>query len=532
MIRDAELERKFRKLPNPMSPRNDKLVHNLSSKELTKDQMQVLRHEASFNTAGAKPVNMIATVESVLCQTEATEETKSLTPHQVSSLLMTRRPREMLSKVERDALRELKADKDLVIVPADKGQERVHKVGAPLRLIVSLKGTPTCGLAKRIFQRLKFLTAESNTTVSLSANFLEKLKGLSLHPNEVMVSFDVTSLFTSISYDLAIETIELLLQRKYDETANRLGHAQILQLRKLCRRTYFTFDVTIYEQVKGTPMGSAISGGPATVRVAGLPTPQTEVLDPVLTFQEHMNVVLPDIRFTMEEEEDNQLAFLDVLVCRNDCGGLKSKVFRKAKNMMKLLNFNINHPISHKRSFARTLYRHVETHCSEPEDKIAELQYLRRVFKFNGGQTTVNRVEARAEETSKSGRSTSLRRPLREAQCVTIHDASESTSDEMRGKNYTNAPVPTFLPVHFDEAKVPAVGVQAAENRGTPNKNHCIITQGLPESPANSPKERVAADSKHFQKLLNEMQRPSEDITVINMFRFGSCINAASQTRP
>ncbi|BHF70335.1 hypothetical protein SprV_0301338500 [Sparganum proliferum] len=119
VIRNVALENKFRKLPNPMSPRNDKLVHNLSSKELTKDQMQVLRQEASSNTADAKPVNLIAAVESILYQTQATEETKSLIRHQVSSLLMAHRPREVLSKVERDALRELKDDKDLVIVPAD-----------------------------------------------------------------------------------------------------------------------------------------------------------------------------------------------------------------------------------------------------------------------------------------------------------------------------------------------------------------------------------------------------------------------------
>ncbi|BHF75476.1 hypothetical protein SprV_0501857200 [Sparganum proliferum] len=245
MICDGALGKKFRKLPNPMSPRNDKLVHNLSSKKLTKDQMQVLRHEASFNTPDAKPVNMIEAVESVLCQTEATEETKNLIRHQVSSLLMAHRPLEVLSKVERDALRELKADKDLVIVPADKGRStvvldrtdylqkvkglledrqfyvpcttnllktltremnttllalensgaitptdrrmarpqdstlarfyglpKVHKDGAPLRPIASLKGTPTYGLAKWLFRRLKFPTAESDTTVSSSAQFL------------------------------------------------------------------------------------------------------------------------------------------------------------------------------------------------------------------------------------------------------------------------------------------------------------------------------------------------------------------------
>nr|VZI39111.1 unnamed protein product [Spirometra erinaceieuropaei] len=452
MIRDAAPENKFRKLPNPTSPRNDKRVHNLSSKELTKDQMQVLRHEASFNTADAKPVNMIAAVESILCQTEATEETKNLIGHQVSSLLMAHRPREVLSKVERDAPRELKADKDLVIVPADKGRAtvlldrtdylqkakglledrqfyvpcatnplkaltreinatlltlensgaitptdrrmartqdtalarfyglpKVQKDGAPLRPIVSLKGTPTYGLAKWLFRRLKFLTAESDTTVSSSAQFLEKLKG-----------------------DLAIETIELLLQSKYDETENRLGHAQVLQLLKLCLRTYFTFDGTIYEQVKGTPMGSPISGFIAEAVLQRLESlvfqhhrpkfwaryvDDTFVVierDLVLTFQEHLNAVFPDIQFTMDEEENNQLAFLDVLVCRKDCGGLKTKVFRKATNTMQVLNFTSNYPISHKRSCVRTLYRRVETHCSEPEDKIAELQYLRRVFKANG----------------------------------------------------------------------------------------------------------------------------------------------------
>nr|VZI24010.1 unnamed protein product [Spirometra erinaceieuropaei] len=215
------------------------------------------------------------------------------------------------------------------------GLPKVHKDGAPLRPIVSLKGTPTYGLAKWLFRRLKFLTAESDTTVSSSAQFLEKLKG-----------------------DLAIETIELLLESKYDETENRLGHAQILQLLKLCLRTYFTFDGTIYEQVKGTPMGSPISGFIAEAVLQRLESlvfqhhrpkfwaryvDDTFVVierDQVLTFQEHLNAVFPDIQFTMEEEENNQLAFLDVLVCRKDCGGLKTKVFRKATNTMQVLNFN------------------------------------------------------------------------------------------------------------------------------------------------------------------------------------------------
>ncbi|BHF71245.1 large subunit GTPase 1 [Sparganum proliferum] len=414
--------------------------------------MQVLRHEASFNTVDAKPANMIAAAEPILSQTEATDKTKNLIRHQVSFLLMAHRPRDVLSKVERDALKGIRADINLVIVPADKGRStvvldrtectqkaktlledrqsyvpcesnpiktltreinatllamensgaispidrrmarpqetavarlydfpKVHKEGAPLRPIVSLKGIATYGQAQWLFQRLKFLTSDSNTTVSSSTQVLEKLKG-----------------------DLAVETIELLLREKYDETENRLGYAQIIQLLKFCLKTYFTFDGTIYEHVKGTPMGSPISGLIAEAVLQRLESlvfrhhrpkfwaryvDDTFVVierDQVLTFKEHLNAIFPDIQFTMEEEGNNQLAFLDVLVCRKDCGGLKTKVFRKATNTTQILNFNSNHPINHKRSCVRALYRRVEKHCSEMEDKVAELQYLRRVMRANG----------------------------------------------------------------------------------------------------------------------------------------------------
>nr|VZI43602.1 unnamed protein product [Spirometra erinaceieuropaei] len=131
--------------------------------------------------------------------------------------------------------------------------------------------------------------------------------------------------------DLSIVTFELLPQSKYDETENRLGRAHILQLRKLCLRTYFTFDGTIYEQVQGTPMGLLISGFIAEAVLQRLESlvfqhykpklwaqyvDDTFVVierDQVLTFKERLNAVFPYIQFTMEEEESNQPAFLDVL---------------------------------------------------------------------------------------------------------------------------------------------------------------------------------------------------------------------------
>ncbi|BHF66781.1 hypothetical protein SprV_0200980300 [Sparganum proliferum] len=200
----------------------------------------------------------------------------------------------------------------------------------------------------------------------------------------------------------SVETIELRLRKKYDETENRLGHAQIIQLLRFCLKTYFTFEETIYEQAKGTPMGLPISGLKAKAVLYWMDSlgfrhyrpkfwaryvDDTFVVierDHVLTFKEHLNAVFPDIQFTMDEEEKNQLAFLDVLVCRKDCSGLKTKVFKKATNMTQLVNSNSNYPISHKRSCIRALYRRVETHCGEMDDKVIELQYVRRVMRANG----------------------------------------------------------------------------------------------------------------------------------------------------
>ncbi|BHF63721.1 hypothetical protein SprV_0200671500 [Sparganum proliferum] len=144
------------------------------------------------------------------------------------------------------------------------GVPKVHKEGPPLRPIESLDGTQTYGLTKWLFRRLHFLTSDSDSTVCSSTKFLEKLKG-----------------------------------------------------------AYFTFDGTIYEQVKGTPMGSPTSRFIAEAVLQRLdslvfrhhkPTfwaryvDDTFVVikrDPVLTSKQRINADLPDIQFTMEEGENN-----------------------------------------------------------------------------------------------------------------------------------------------------------------------------------------------------------------------------------
>nr|VZI29293.1 unnamed protein product [Spirometra erinaceieuropaei] len=93
---------------------------------------------------------------------------------------------------------------------------------------------------------------------------------------------------------------------------------------------------------------------------------------------------MPDLQFTMEEEVEDKLPFLDVLVCRQPNGELATSVYRKPTNTLQILSYNSNHSPQHKRSCVRTLYRRVETHCSTPAAKLNEIKLLRELFRANG----------------------------------------------------------------------------------------------------------------------------------------------------
>nr|VZH93662.1 unnamed protein product [Spirometra erinaceieuropaei] len=86
----------------------------------------------------------------------------------------------------------------------------------------------------------------------------------------------------------------------------------------------------------------------------------------------------------MEEEVESKLSFLDDLICRQPDGKLATSVYRKPTNTLQVLSYNSNHPLQHKRSYVRTLYRRVETHCSTPVTKLDEMKLLQEIFRANG----------------------------------------------------------------------------------------------------------------------------------------------------
>lgn len=87
------------------------------------------------------------------------------------------------------------------------------------------------------------------------------MKDVCIQDGEVLVSFDVSSLFTNVPTGEAVEVIHARL-REDDELSDRtiLSLDRIADLLQLClRSTYFSYGGEFYEQKEGAAMGSPIS---------------------------------------------------------------------------------------------------------------------------------------------------------------------------------------------------------------------------------------------------------------------------------
>nr|VZI40532.1 unnamed protein product [Spirometra erinaceieuropaei] len=105
--------------------------------------------------------------------------------------------------------------------------------------------------------------------------------------------------------------------------------------------------------------------------------------DKINYYKELLNSNFPDLHFTMEEEVESKLSYLDVFVCRQPDGKLATSVYKKPTNTLKILSYNSSPPLQHKQSCVRMLYRGVETYDSTPVTNLDEMNLLRELFRAN-----------------------------------------------------------------------------------------------------------------------------------------------------
>ena len=203
----------------------------------------------------------------------------------------------------------------------------------PLRPIVSCIRAPSYQLSEHIASLISPLAGKTASHVKNSRHFVQVMADLRIKVDEVLVSFDVSSLFTNVPVDEAVQVIRDRLQQD-EMLADRttLSPDKVADLLEMClKSTYFSYGGDFFEQREGAAMGSPVSAVVADLYMdffeeLALRTAPTKprlwkryvddtccivkkgTVEELLT---HLNSVRPSIRFTVEVEKDGRLHFLD-----------------------------------------------------------------------------------------------------------------------------------------------------------------------------------------------------------------------------
>lgn len=340
------------------------------------------------------------------------------------------------------------------IIPRIYGLVKIHKEGFPLRPIVSMIGSPLYEVSKHLASIIAPLVGKTNFVVKNSMDFIEVLKTCSWSDNDVMVSFDVVNLFTSVPVNLAVNILKdrLLNDNSLSERTDLLVE-DLVDLVDFCLKcTDFVFRGEFYHQRFGCAMGNPISALVANIVMEELEArifsnncvikfwkrfvddiwavlPKEEVE----TFLTLINGLEASIKFTFETETNRTLPFLDVNVHRTEDGKFSTSVFRKVSQTNRYLDFQSNHPLCHKLSVVRSLTDRAYQFSSTSQQRNSEVNFVKDVLSSNNyPKSVLDRVRtdnrSKEEKTTRSvvipyvkGLSEKITRVLRPFQISTFY---------------------------------------------------------------------------------------------------------------
>src|SRR5580765_4521485 len=259
--------------------------------------------------------------------------------------------------------------------PRCYGLPKIHKNGLPLRIIVSTLNSPGYNIANYIHSIIQRSIKKPNSHIRDGWSFSRTIKDRIINKNEIMISLDVTSLFTNIPKELVLKGIE----KRWDDISGitSFNLAQFLcAVEVILDSTSFCFEGQFYEQIFGSPMGSPLSPILADIVMDDLESFCLSSLDFVVPIyyryvddifaivpSDKINVLLSTfnnyhkrLKFTYKIESNYSLNFLNTTVLRFN-NKLMTNWFRKPTWSGRYINFHSCHPLKFK---INTIYNLVD----------------------------------------------------------------------------------------------------------------------------------------------------------------------------
>lgn len=280
--------------------------------------------------------------------------------------------------------------------PKFYGLPKIHKPNLSLRPIISSINSPNSKISLHITNILTNAYNENNEYyVKDTFNFIEFIKEKQLPENYELISLDVISLFSKISFDLVVRSINSRWE-DIKKLTNIPRDMFLKVINYIFDSTYCKFNNTFYKQILGTPMGANISPIIAQYVMDDLLNTCIPLLPFNLPFikkyvddlicavpNDKKHIILnifnsynKDIQFTMEEEKQNKIPFLDTHVIRDTANNkLLLDWYIKPTSSERFINYHSNHPEKMKINLVLTLKNRIEriSHPSFKEKNIFKL---------------------------------------------------------------------------------------------------------------------------------------------------------------
>lgn len=285
------------------------------------------------------------------------------------------------------------------------GLPKIHKPQLSLRPIISSISCPNSKIAHLTTTILsKAYNKDNPYFINDSFQFAEFINNYELPYGYVLVSFDVVSLFSNIPLQLLIDSIT----EKWSLISHhcKIPYFRFIQLVDfIFHSTYFTFNNQFYKQIYGTPMGSEVSPIAAQYVmdmvldrcIAKLPFKipfiKKYVDDIICAVPEQavaytlyiLNSFHPKIQFTVENETDFSVPFLDTLVIRRDTVVI-TDWYTKPTSSGRYINYFSYHSHSMKVNVILNMKNRI-LKLSNPEFHNKNLQKLYRIMIQNSYPT-------------------------------------------------------------------------------------------------------------------------------------------------
>ncbi|KFD61300.1 hypothetical protein M514_26548 [Trichuris suis] len=255
---------------------------------------------------------------------------------------------------------------------------------------------------------LRPYTGKRSSYVKNSKEFCNEIRHFHISSSEILVSYDVKDLFTSIPITRTLDILETLLVTDVNLThRTNLSPFHILKLVSFSMKegNYFRFQEEFFQQNNGAPMGSPLSPIFAEIFMEHLeeeafnnkiaptnPRLFKRYVDDIFAIVEvgkeellleHLNCLFPNcISFTIEKETRGRLPFLDALVIRSK-NRLKTTVYRKPTHSDRYLHFSSHHPRSVFTGIIRGMVDRALSIC-DAEFLEGELRHIKRTLSSNG----------------------------------------------------------------------------------------------------------------------------------------------------